>query len=260
MQNAEYEVKKIMLSHAFGIHLDYDIEKDFKYPYHLTPYEGCVFKCAYCFNNALSKYWSHLNNGKEKPNEIAVAVNIVELIQNELPLINMISKLPLIVRIGTEAEIYGPAEKEYRLMPQIFNEFLKYPKWEIRIPTKSDLILRDIPLIKKLNVLVTITIVTTDDETAKIIEPFAPLPSRRIEVLRNLREHGIRCRVRCEPYICGISDLDNIMKLKKELELEEIKIKPLNYYSEEEILNIVKREKVILEQTELSKDNAKKNT
>lgn len=238
MQNAEYEVKKIMLSHAFGIHLDYDIEKDFKYPYHLTPYEGCVFKCAYCFNNYTSEYWPHLE--KNKPNEIAVATNIVELIQNELPLINIISKLPLIVRIGTKAEVYGPVEKEYKLMPRILNEFLKYPKWQIYIPTKSDLILRDILIIKKLNVLVTITLTTTDDEKTEKIEPFAPPPSRRIEVLKTLRENDIKCRIRCEPYLPGVSDLDNMMKLKNELKLEELKIKSLNYYSEEEILKYLK--------------------
>lgn len=239
MQNAEYAVKEIILPHAFGIHLDYDIEKDFKYPYHLTPYEGCVFKCVYCFNGYTSKYWSHLDK-KDKPNEIAAAINIIELIQHELPLINVISKLPLIVRIGTKAEVYGPVEKEHKLMPRILNEFLKYPKWQIYIPTKSDLILRDIPIIKKLNVLVTITLTTTDDEMAKKIEPFAPLPSKRIEVLKTLRENEIKCRIRCEPYLPGVSDLDNMMKLKKELKLEELKIKSLNYCSEEEILKYLK--------------------
>ncbi len=239
MENTEYEIKEIALSHAFGIHPDYDIEKDFKYPYHLAPYEGCAFGCKYCFNNINSKYWPHINK-KEKPNEIAAAINIVQLIQSELPLINAISKLPFIVRIGTKAEVYGPAEQKYGLMPQIFNEFLKYPKWHIYIPTKSDLILRDVPIIKKLNVLVTITLVTTDDEAAKKIEPFAPPPSARIKVLEILKENGIRCRIRCEPYIYGVSDLDNMMKLKKELDLEELKIKPLNYYSEEEILEYLK--------------------
>lgn len=229
----KFNVKEIQIDRAFKIHRDFDLEEDFKYPYHLTPYQGCTFGCVYCFNTKNKKYWAHLD-GK---NQIVVAKNIVDLAKQELPEISKNSDMPLIVRIGTEAEIYGPAEREYKITRGLLEEFIKYPQWKGEIPTKSDLVLRDVDLLKQLDFHVTITIVTTNEDYAKKLEPYAPSVARRIEVLRELRQNGIKCRIRCEPYLDGISDVDNLLKIKEELGLEKVKVKKLNYYT----LNKVKK-------------------
>lgn len=229
-------IKEIKLKRAFKIHRDFDLEKDFRYPYHLTPYQGCTFGCVYCFNTKIKKYWRDIDR---QDNQIVVAKNIVDLVKNELSVISKNSSLPLIVRIGTEAEIYGPVEKEYRITRGILEQFTKYPQWKGEIPTKSDLVLRDLDLLKQLDFHVTITIVTTNEDLAAKLEPYAPIVSRRIEVLRQLRQNGIKCRIRCEPYLEGISDVENLLKIKEELGLEKVKVKPLNYYTESEIKQMI---------------------
>jgi DNA repair photolyase len=229
----KFNVKEVNLKKAFKVHEDYNIEEDFKYPYHLTPYQGCAFQCVYCFNYKRDKYWKNVD---DVTGQIVVGANIVDVLRQELPLVTMDSKLPLVCRIGTEAEIYGPAEEKYGLMRGILQEFAKYPGWHIRIPTKSDLVLRDVDLLKKLDCMVPVTLTTMDDSVAKKLEPNAPSVSRRIEVLRELRRNGIRCRIRCEPYIEGISDTSGMEKLAEELGLEEVKVKKLNYFSVDEIV------------------------
>ncbi|MBD3247638.1 radical SAM protein [Candidatus Pacearchaeota archaeon] len=227
-----YKVIEVNAEKAFRKYDNYDIEKDFRYPYHLTPYQGCVFQCVYCFNYKKSKYWKNIEDRK---NEIVVVKNMPELVSKEIKKLNM-ENHPKIVRIGTEAEIYGPAEKEYNITRKILEEFAKYGKmWKIYIPTKSDLILRDIDLLKKLNVVVTVTIVTTNEKLAKKLEPHAPSVKRRIEVLRELRKNKIPCRIRCEPFLEGISDVENINKIKNELDLIEVKVKKLNYFTLDEV-------------------------
>jgi DNA repair photolyase len=232
----EARVREIEIKKAFKEYRDYDLEQDFKFPYHLTPYQGCTFGCVYCFNTKTDKYWAE----KRAEGEVVAARNIVSLVRQELPIITENSSLPLIVRIGTEAEIYGPAEEKYQLTRGILNEFLQYKdKWKGEIPTKSELVLRDIDLLKQLDFHVTMTIVTTNDGLAKKLEPSAPSSSQRIETLRKLREAGIRCRIRCEPYLPGISDLENLEKIKDELGIEKVKVKKLNYYSLDEIRSMM---------------------
>ena len=234
--NQEFTIREIELEKAFKIHEDFDIEKDFKYPYHLTPYQGCTFQCVYCFNNRNPKYWTKVD---KKDSEIVVAKNIVDLVQGELGLITPNSQLPLICRIGTEAEIYGPAEEHYKLTRRILEAFTRYPEWHLRIPTKSDLVLRDIDLLQELDALVTMTLVTTIPAYAEKLEPNAPSVRARLQTLKQLRDAGIKCRIRCEPYIEGISDVENMEKVKEWLGLEEVKVKPLNYFTQEEIMKFL---------------------
>lgn len=233
----DFTVKEIALEKAFKEYENYDIEKDFRYPYHLTPYQGCAFRCRYCFNYKSSKYWTDIDDRK---NQIVVATNIVDLVREELPNIKESPKMPLMVRIGTEAEIYGPAEETYMLTRGILEAFRETGGWHIRIPTKSDLVLRDKDILKDLDCMVTTTLTTTDEDNARKLEPHAPSVERRVDMLRNLREAGIRCRIRCEPYIEGISDLENMEMIKDDLGLEEVKVKPLNYFSREEIMRLIK--------------------
>jgi len=232
-----YSIKEIKLDRAFKIYRDFNLEEDFKYPFHLTPYQGCSFGCVYCFNTVNKEYWTSLDpNGRDK--QIAVATNIVDLLKKELPEVSSMD-LPKVVRIGTEAEIYGPPEEKYKITRGILEQFINYPGWKGEIPTKSDLVLRDIDLLKKLNFHVTVTIVTTNESLAEKLEPYAPSVKRRIETLRELRANGINCRIRCEPYLEGISDVDNLLKIKDELGLEKVKVKHLNYYTLDEIKKMI---------------------
>ncbi len=74
------------------------------------------------------------------------------------------------------------------------------------IITKSDLVARDIDLLKDMKASVSMTITTLDDKKAKIIEPNAPSPSKRIKALEMLYENNIPCSIRLDPIIPSIND------------------------------------------------------
>jgi DNA repair photolyase len=96
-------------------------------------------------------------------------------------------------------------EMELGLTRKLLKLFQNY-EFKILLVTKSDIVIRDIELLKRLNVVVTITITTPDPVLAAKLEPNAPSPSARIEAVNNLIDNEIRCMVRIDPIIPGINE------------------------------------------------------
>jgi len=96
-------------------------------------------------------------------------------------------------------------ERELKLTRNALAELL--PKgFKVLIITKSDLVLRDIDIIKRGNCSVSITITTLNEDVARRLEPNAPSPKSRLKAVKSLTENGIPCSVRVDPVIPGISD------------------------------------------------------
>ena len=78
--------------------------------------------------------------------------------------------------------------------------------------TKSDLILRDLDLLREIarrNVLgVHMTITTLDEKLARLLEPRAPRPELRLQAVRKLRSAGVCVGVNPNPIMPGITDSD----------------------------------------------------
>ncbi len=106
---------------------------------------------------------------------------------------------------------YMPVEKEMELTRKALELIAKY-HFPVHLITKSDLVVRDIDLLKKISKVYTaisFTITTADDNLAKIIEPNAPLPSQRYEALRILSGNGIYCGITLMPVLPFINDTEN---------------------------------------------------
>lgn len=197
-------------------------EKAFPVLHDLNPYRGCTIGCKYCFARYSHSYLS-LNNFFK---DIIVKTNIAERLDFEL---YKKHKNKEQIKIGGITDAYQGAEKKYKLMPDILKIFRKY-KVPIFISTKSDLILRDIDLIRELaqvtSVDIAVSISCFDEKNAKIFEPGATNPKKRIELLADFS--GI-CRsvlVLNMPIIPYISDsyeeLDMIFKLSKKSKVDNI--------------------------------------
>jgi DNA repair photolyase len=87
--------------------------------------------------------------------------------------------------------------------------------------TKSDLVARDIDLLRKVPSTVALTITTDHDEVARIIEPRAPAPSKRMKAVEKLVHNGIPVTVRIDPLIPFVNDYPE--KLVKKLALLGVK-------------------------------------
>ena len=113
--------------------------------------------------------------------------------------------------MGVATDIYQPAEERYCVTRQIL-EVLKEHNCPFAIGTKSDLVLRDLDLIseasKKSWCCVSLSITTLDEKLAKLLEPNAPSPKRRLETMRRLSDKGIMTGVWLSPILPYITDND----------------------------------------------------
>lgn len=214
----EIQAKTVIHKHnkAFPVMLD------------LNPYRGCTIGCKYCFAQ-YSHYYIGLDNFFK---DIIVKKNVTQCLDYEL---YKKQKRKQQIKIGGVTDAYQPIEKKYLLMPEILKVFQKY-KVPIFLSTKSDLILRDFELIKQLSevtdVDIAVSVSSFDEKTAKIIEPGASAPAKRIEALAEFKGICRSISVLNMPVIPYISDsydeLDAIFAISKELDIDNVVSYPLH--------------------------------
>lgn len=108
------------------------------------------------------------------------------------------------ISMSNSSDPYPPVEKDEGITRNVLKIFREHG-FQVLIITKSDIVTRDVDILETMNAVVSITITTIDDEIAKLLEPKAPLPSRRIKALEKLSEK-VPCVVRIDPLIPGINE------------------------------------------------------
>lgn len=216
---------------------------------YLNPYQGCYHNCVYC-NGKAEYYHMHEDFGTR----IKIKVNTPDLLKKYLQKKGFFSvhkkvqltiheffpevfeeennyhKPKFIITIGGGVcDTYQPAEKEIKISRKILEILYDY-KFPVWILTKSNLVLRDIDLLKKINeetnANVNFTITLADDNQQKIFKPHASSSSERFEAIRQLRTEGIHCGIYLLPMMPLFADkqenLQKIYSQAKEVDAEFI--------------------------------------
>lgn len=167
-------------------------------------YRGCSHSCIYCDTRSNCYGFNH------DFEDIEVKINAPELLEQALK--NKRHKC--MIGTGSMSDPYLHLEKDLKLTRKCLKIIEKYG-FGVTILTKSDLILRDLDLLIKINqkarCVVQMTMTTYDEKLCKIIEPNVATTKRRFEVLKILQNHGIPCVVWLCPILPYINDnLDNL--------------------------------------------------
>lgn len=197
---AEYIKTKTILSRLNGSPDPY-----FGISYSMNLYRGCQHQCIYCDSRSTVYRLGDLS-------KIRIKQNALSLLEKELK--NKRKKGT--VGTGSMNDPYMPVEKGEELTRQALKLLLKF-KFPVHVITKSDLVTRDIDIlagIGKTYSAVSFTITTPDDELSQIIEPGAPVSSKRFSAMQKLAEAGIYTGVLITPVLPFITDKeDHILKL-----------------------------------------------
>ena len=110
-----------------------------------------------------------------------------------------------LVSVANSSDPYPRLEVEKCLTRKCL-EILCQHNCRVQIITKSDVVLRDVDLLKKTSSVVSLTITTVDEGLAGVIEPYAPSPSRRLKAVETLIAKGIPTTVRIDPIIPFVND------------------------------------------------------
>lgn len=204
----------------------------FPYSYDLNIYRGCSHGCKYCY----ALYSHKFLDNSDFYYDVYYKRNILPLLDRELGRLGR----DKIVNIGSVCDSYQGAERELELMPKVLEIFIKH-RAPVIISTKSDLILRDIELIDRLSeityVNIAASVITTKDSLAKIIEPGAVPPGKRIAMLKRIKEEtkastGLHC-MPILPYITDDEEnLRNVFEAAKEARVNYLLTGGLNMRGE----------------------------
>lgn len=168
-------------------------------PHSMNIYRGCLHGCIYCDSRSKCYQFTHAFE------DIEVKQNAPELLEVKLSK----KRKRCMVGTGSMSDPYIPLEKELCLMRRCLEIIDKY-NFGATLITKSDLVLRDLDILTRINnktkAVVQMTMTTADDELCKIIEPGVCPTSRRFEVLKACREAGISTVVWFSPLLPFIND------------------------------------------------------
>jgi DNA repair photolyase len=171
----------------------------------INPYRGCEHGCIYCFARPTHSYMG-LSAGLDFEAKLFAKPDAARLLEREL---SKPGYKPKTIAIGTNTDPYQPIEKEWRIMRQIL-EVLAAANHPVSIVTKSALVMRDIDILGKMAerglVKVALSVTTLDRRLARLMEPRASTPARRLEAIRALSDAGIPTAVMAAPMIPALND------------------------------------------------------
>ncbi|HET8890780.1 MAG TPA: radical SAM protein [Candidatus Angelobacter sp.] len=175
------------------------------FSWQINPYRGCEFACKYCYARYTHEFME-MRNGLDFERKIYVKKHTGWLLRQELKQVRAGQS----IAIGTATDPYQPAERKFGTTRALMEEFSRHQGLSLGLVTKSDLILRDLDLLRviaaKNRLRIHVTITTTDAALARILEPRAPRPDLRLTAVQKLIGAGIQTSVNCAPVLPGITD------------------------------------------------------
>lgn len=176
----------------------------FGHDYNMNIYKGCSHGCIYCDSRSECYHVENFDEVRGKENALAI-------INRELR-----SKQKTgVVGTGAMSDPYNPFEKQYKLTRNAL-ELVNAYGFGAAIATKSDLIVRDIDVLKDINehspVCLKMTITTFDDKLCRLIEPNVVPTSARFEALAQLSKNNLFCGVLLMPILPFLNDSEENLK------------------------------------------------
>ncbi len=173
----------------------------------INPFRGCEHGCVYCFARPTHAYVGY-SPGLDFETEIFVKDGAAQALERELSAPGYVAKT---LAIGSNTDPYQPAEKRHRVMRGIL-EVLARTNHPVGIVTKSALVTRDLdllaPMARKGLVKVAISVTTLDGALARMMEPRAATPRKRLDTIEALSAAGVPVSVMVAPIIPAINDAE----------------------------------------------------
>ena len=180
-------------------------ERNHSFAWAINPYRGCEFACKYCYARYTHEFME-LRDGVDFERKIFVKQHAAGLLRAELKRV----KLGEGIAIGTATDPYQPAERRFELTRAILEELAQHSGLSIGIITKSNLVTRDVEILRQIGernrISVHVTVTTLDAELARKLEPRAPRPDLRLEAVRQLNLAGVHAGINCAPVLPEITD------------------------------------------------------
>ena len=167
----------------------------------MNVYRGCTHGCVYCDSRSTCYGFTH---GFE---DVEVKQNAPELLEKAL----RSKRKKCMIGTGAMCDPYMHCEETLQLTRKCLELIARY-EFGATVHTKSDRVLRDLDLLKRIHekakCVVQMTLTTYDESLCKILEPNVCTTRRRAEVLEILRDNGIPTIVWLSPILPFLNDTE----------------------------------------------------
>ncbi|HEY2929553.1 PA0069 family radical SAM protein [Piscinibacter sp.] len=195
-QIIEQRVKSILSSNdSPDVHFDLSV----------NPYRGCEHGCVYCFARPTHSYLD-MSPGLDFETRIIAKVNAAERLREAFA---SPSYQPLMLNIGSATDAYQPIERKLGITRSLI-ELMSECRHPFSLVTKSSGIERDLDLVAPMAAqrlaAVYLSITSLDPQLARILEPRAAAPHRRLRTVEALAKAGVPVGVSVSPVIPFINE------------------------------------------------------
>lgn len=168
-------------------------------------YRGCTHGCIYCDSRSVCYQMKH------DFEDVEVKINAPELLADALGR----KRRKCMIGTGSMCDPYQPLEKELGLMRRCL-EIIESRGFGATLISKSDLFLRDLDLLRRINekskCVVQMTLTTFDEELCRILEPNVCTTRERFAALEVLKSEGIPTVVWLAPLLPFINDTEENLR------------------------------------------------
>jgi DNA repair photolyase len=178
---------------------------DLSFDLSINPYRGCEHGCVYCFARPTHSYLG-LSPGLDFETRIIAKVNAAERLRDAL---SRRGYVPSPINIGSATDAYQPVERRLRITRSVI-EVLAETSHPFSLVTKSSGVERDLdlvaPMARRGLVAVYVSVTSLDPSLARILEPRAAAPHRRLKTIEALARAGVPVGVSVSPIIPFINE------------------------------------------------------
>lgn len=172
----------------------------------VNPYRGCAMGCRYCYAT-----YTHEFLGITDAEAFHAAVWVKRGgLQETARRLEAVVRRGERVALGTATDPYQPGEAEEGVTRRFLELAAQHRGLRLSLTTKGSIVLRDLDLLRRIHergsLRVSVSLISTDALLLRRLEPWAPPPMVRIEVLRRLVEAGLDAGLAMTPLLPGICD------------------------------------------------------
>jgi DNA repair photolyase len=173
----------------------------------VNPYRGCEHGCIYCYARPTHAYLGY-SPGLDFETKLVFKPDIAEFLEKEL---RKPGYIPRTLALGSNTDPYQPVERTLKLTRSVL-EVLDRFNHPVGIVTKSSGVLRDLDILasmaKRNLARVHISVTTLDARLARVMEPRAATPARRLHAIAELTRAGVPAGVLVAPMIPALNDAE----------------------------------------------------
>ena len=171
----------------------------------INPYRGCEHGCVYCYARPTHAYLGY-SPGLDFETKLIFKPDVAEVLEKELSRPGYRART---LALGSNTDPYQPVERTLKLTRSVLEVLDRY-NHPVGIATKSAGVLRDLDILssmaKRNLARVYVSITTLDARLARVMEPRAATPARRLQAVTELSRAGVPVGVMAAPMIPGLND------------------------------------------------------